>query len=230
MQQEKQLYVEFKYSFLSAACAHYELPYILDIDVDIIGNFMSDFQVTDSKLIGKHKLKMLLVKQAIDAGEDTLIAFDSDEYANRIAGYIIDSDFGGVKSEIFDQLGAFQDNSDVCILERLSILPEYRGLGIGKLALKDAVHNFSGACGLFVLQSFPLQLEFESIHESDFEKQMRYDLLEKDPKKANMSLKKYYKSCGFKSIKGYDDLLFLSPSKINKKMDKISLDKLINIP
>jgi hypothetical protein len=55
---------------------------------------------------------------------------------------------------------------------------------------------------------------------------MGYDEMEMDPDKAIRQLVKYYKSIGYFTIKGQEGLMFISPSMINKKLDKIDLNEL----
>lgn len=113
---------------------------------------------------------------------------------------------------------------NICIFSRLQILPKYRGRGLAKLVIKDNVNILGPACGLIVAQPYPLQFEYEGMHDTDFEKAMEYDKMEKDEAKANAQLRKYYKSIGYKESKICKDLMFIAPDMKNAAMDKIDLN------
>lgn len=222
------LCVSFEYSLSTGRLSNY----IQEINANIYADIFSDDMFCERKLIGKHSLKMILLDQALENGLDTLELFDSDSYVLRIGEMIFDFDFDCIKDDLANELTEYGfDNLNICIMERLNILPEYRGLGIGKLALKDAYHQFSRACGLFVMQPYPLQLELPRVHERDeFEMRMSYDQLDQDRHRAFKSLNKYYKSCGFITTKCCKDLMFLVPQNSNEKLDKIALKYFIDLP
>jgi hypothetical protein len=56
---------------------------------------------------------------------------------------------------------------------------------------------------------------------------MGYELMEKNVLKATKSLKDYYKSIGYISVRGYKDLMFLVPYKRNSRLDAINMDEMI---
>ena len=148
----------------------------------------------------------------------------------RIGEEIYDFENENIKEDLQQALfrGDLMANPNICIFERLIILPEYRGLGIAAKFIKDNFFFFSTTCGLIVMQPFPLQFEAECVHE-DFERQMEYGQMEKDENKAKKSLMNFYKKVGFLSVKGYDDLMFLLPGFKNKKLDAIDLNESIAI-
>ena len=173
----------------------------------------------------------MLLSQALDDNFDIFQIFDSDSYTMRIGEEIYDFDNGDIKEDLQRKLFGddFMCNPNICIFERLTILPEYRGLGIAAKFIKDNFFFFNTAWGLIVMQPFPLQFEAEGTLAkcSDFERWMGYDQMEKDENKARKSLINFYKKVGFISVKGYDELLFLLPGFKNKKLDTIDLNESI---
>ena len=228
---DKNLDIIFRYQFCSFLGPMEEERYVQKIFVDIV---KTDDSGNDVQIIGKASIKIILVAQALDDGYDIYDVFDTDSYTMRIGDEIYDFENDDIKEDLGRQLFGddYMANPNICIFERLTILPEYRGLGIAAKFIKDNFFFFNTACGLIVMQPFPLQFEAEGTHAkcSDFERQMEYDQMEKDENKARKSLINFYKKVGFLSVKGYDDLMFLLPEFKNKKLDAIDLNESICLP
>ena len=225
---DQDLDIIFRYQFCSFLGPMEEERYVQKIFVDIV---KTDDSGKDVQIIGKASIRIMLLSQALDDNFDIFQIFDSDSYTMHIGSTIYDFDNDDINEDLRRQL--FGDdimiNPNICIFERLTILPEYRGLGIAAKFIKDNFFFFSTTCGLIVMQPFPLQFEAECTHTkcSDFERQMEYDQMEKDENKARKSLINFYKKVGFLSVKGYDDLMFLLPGFKNKKLDAIDLNESI---
>lgn len=225
---DQYLDIEFRYQFCSFLGPMEGERYIQEIFVDII---KKDDKGKDVQIIGKASVKIILLSQALDDNFDIFQIFDSDSYTMHIGSTIYDFDNEDIKEDLRRKLFGddFMINSNICIFERLTILPEYRGLGIAAKFIKDNFFFFNTTCGLIVMQPFPLQFEAESTLAkcSDFERQMKYDQMEKDENKARKSLMNFYKKVGFVSVKGYDELMFLLPGFKNIKLDAIDLNESI---
>lgn len=115
-------------------------------------------------------------------------------------------------------------NQNICIFNRLEILPKYRGLGLGKRIIKENIEHIAYACGLIVIKPFPLQLENEHLHSTDFEKSMGFELMEKDEHKAFTSLRSYYESIGYQSVKSCPNFMFMVPSRARTFLKDIDLE------
>lgn len=228
---DQDLDIIFRYQFCSFLGPMEEERYVQKIFVDIV---KTDDSGKDVQIIGKASIKIMLLSQALDDNFDIFQIFDSDSYTMRVGEEIYDFRYGDIKEDLRRKLFGddYMTNPNICIFERLTILPEYRGLGIAAKFIKDNFFFFSTTCGLIVMQPFPLQFEAESTLAkcSDFERQMEYDQMEKDENKARKSLINFYKKVGFISVKGYDDLMFLLPGFKNKKLDAIDLNESIYLP
>lgn len=225
---DQDLDIKFKYQFCSFLAPLEEERYIQKIIVDII---KTDDRGNDVQIIGKASIKIILIAQAVNDGYDIYDVFDADSYTMRIGNMIYDFDNYEIKEDLQRKL--FGDdmmiNPNICIFERMMILPEYRGLGIGAKFVKDRFHFFSSTCGLIVMQPYPLQLEAVEPNgrTDEFEKRMGYETMEKNVQKATKSLKDYYKSIGYISVRGYKDLMFLVPCKRNTSLDAINMNEMI---
>lgn len=223
--------IEFRYTFRSPIGPIEGERYIQDIAVEII---KTDEYGNNPVIIGKGNVKILLLSQAINDHYDIFEIFDTESYTMRIGEMIYDFDNYDIKEDLQRKLFGYEgmDNPNICIFERMMILPEYRGLGIGAKFVKDRFHYFSSACGLIVMQPFPLQLESSRAlgRDNEFESKMGYDEMEHDSRKAMKSLKDYYKRIGYITVRGYKDLMFLVPDFKNDKLDAIDLEEALIDP
>lgn len=84
------------------------------------------------------------------------------------------------------------------ILDRVEILPKYRGGGIGLLVLTSLIERFGAGAGVVGMKPFPLQLEPKQSRDSSaWVKRLRLGDLPRDAKVATEKLKRYYEKLGF---------------------------------
>lgn len=215
-------YYRIDYKFTSPLGYLEGSRYVTTISGDIIQEDENDEEIAT---VGRTTLKLVLVSLAINNNYDLYEIFDEDAPLFEIGQAIFDFEYGEIKEKIQDYYNGEIVNSDICVIERIEILPPYRENNLGKKILKDIYNRFGSTCGLFVLKSFPLQFETEGAEASDWNKQMQLDAFEKNEKKAIQNLKRFYKLCGFKTIPGISkSLMFINPLMRNSKMDKIELE------
>ncbi len=214
--------VTFKYQFESGTGPWGEDRYICDIKMEI---YSHDENGNPQKLIGKVEFKIIYIEQAINTGYNLYEIFDSYEYTFRHAQDFFDFEKEKINEAIqkFYNYGLYQPN--ICLLERIEILPEHRGYKIGAKATKDIIFHFGSGCGLFVIQAYPLQFESKNEEQDDWQKQLELDKFSTQEKTAFNQLKNYYKSFGFDEIPGYKNLLFYNPLFKNERLDVIDLEE-----
>lgn len=219
--------IKFKYEFESCVGEIEGDRYIQKVKATIVKTDDNG----NEQIIGKGDIKILLLEQAMNDNYSIYDVFDTYEYTMRIGSMIYDFENFELKEDLQNELFGFEmmSNSNICIFERMVILPEYRGLGIGAKFVKDKYKFFSSACGLIVIQPFPLQLESigPSGRTDAFESKMEYESMEQNAEKAAKSLKKYYKRLGYLSARGYKELMFLVPGMKNEKLEAINMDDMI---
>jgi len=171
--------------------------------------------------IGKVCLKILLIGEALNNKVNVYDIFDTEEYTYRIGSRIYDFDKQDYKTNIQEFYNQEIFPLDLCIIQRLEIIEQHRGKGIGKIVLENIKKRFASCCGLFVAQTYPIQFELSN---PDFlsnkENKMKLDSLDKDYEKSFYKLKAFYKDSGFHHIEGFDDLMFSNPSIANPDMVK----------
>lgn len=187
------------------------------IETDHYGKKLND--------IGQIKANKLLLSQAFNDGWGILDVCDMDRETLEMGEVLFDFEQNAFVTPIDKYYNDLWD-TNVLILSRVEIYPEYRGMGIGKHLIKDLYNNFIQGCGLFVLKCFPLQAE-AGLYDRHKEQaiKMKYDNFEKDQKKAFKKLQSYYKSLGFVNIPSISqEYMFMNPLLKNKKFDSIKLE------
>lgn len=218
----EEFYYRIDYKFTSPLGYLEGSRYVTTISGDII---QEDANGENIAIAGRITLQMVLVSLALDNNYDLYEIFDEDAPLFEMGQAIFDFEYGEIQEKIREYYNGKIVNSDIYVIERIEILPPYRGNNLGKKLLKDIYNRFRGACGLFVLKSFPLQFEMEGTENSEWNKQMKLGAFEKNEKMAVQKLKRFYKSCGFETIPGISsNFMFVNPLKRNSKMDKIELE------
>lgn len=178
------------------------------------------------EVVGKLEAYKILVGLAINNKISLSDVFDSYQVTMDIGSEILDFEQADFNKAINEKYNYDSLGSDVLILSRIEILPEYRGRYIGKRAIKDLCNNFISGCGLFALKCSPIQHEFNiGANDDPFTKSMHYEELEKNERKAYKKLSEYYSSMGLEFVSGIDPRVRVyNPANINEELDGIILD------
>jgi len=214
------LNITLNYSFRSGFGSMETYRYVREIIVDIINTDDSN----NALKVGFAKFKMLYLDEAESDGYNLMEVLDTYEYTFRHAEDFFDFDLMDFKHSIYNHYNNEILSKNICMLERLEILPKYRGCHLGAKLIKDAIFHFGAGKVLFIVQAYPLQFEAKDDHPDNWTELMEIQRLEKNKKKAFKDLSDYYQSCGFEKIKGIKDLLFYNPIFTNKYFDAINLD------
>jgi len=211
--------VTFDYAFSSGLGCYEHSRYVKEVVMGIMLTHYDDDKKTEQ--IGQINFLIIYFDQAV-ASEYSLydILDGHSEYLARFIFDIVDFRRGDYSNKVRNH---FEDlmGGNICLIEKVTVNPKYRGYMIGAKAIKDLVFNYSAGCALFVLQPYPLQFEFEPERYTDLE----LDKFEVIKSKAFNRLSNYYKKIGFEKIKGIKELLFYNPALTNKKFDAIDLEE-----
>lgn len=151
--------------------------------------------------VGNFTVIYVDVFQAMNSDFDLGIIMDRsqrtwDYYESLFDGY----DLNETIVNMFDE-PIFKEN--LLILDRLEILPEYRGKKLGLKAMNLLIRRFSQGASIVALKAFPLQFESgvkENLH-ADWNLRMGYGNMQKNEKMATSNLYKYYGKLGFQRVK-----------------------------
>ena len=179
--------------------------------------FAVDTKTYQEEKIGFLEIRLMLFGSAMNNGFGMESVFETEEYTLRIGEQIANFDKNKVNEDVLKFYNNDITKKDICIIQRFEIIEEYQEKRLGEKIIKDIYIKFASSCSLFVVQTFPIQFEFDDDEKtSECEEEMNLRKLDKDFEKSFYKLKAFYKKIGFDHIEGYDDLMFLKPATVNK--------------
>jgi hypothetical protein len=98
-------------------------------------------------------------------------------------------------------------SQNMLILDRLEILPEFRGQRLGLRYMRTVIRRFGLGCRIAAIKPFPLQFEPQPTRgNSDLQWHARMNTksLTRGKRAATIKLKEYYSREGFKPVRGTD--------------------------
>ena len=187
--------------------------YIIEINAEYKVFEEDEETQEDEKIIAKSKFKYIDVDFALKEEYNCFDLFDSysttlEHYYALYDGKNLDKlKFSCKVMELFKSKTISSLN--ILIVERLEILPEYRGKNISNKII-DEISRLFGKSSFIALKSYPLQMECkrEDDKVNSWEKDMQLDRCEQDEKKARKKLQDYYVKLGFKYVN--DDIMLKS--------------------
>ena len=130
--------------------------------------------------------------------------FDASDSTLRIYESLFDAS-GDLKESVVQRIGEDADLTRFMILDRIEILPDYRGRALGAKVVLHLMERFAGDRGVVVVEPFPIQAESApeaAPFGSAWREMMGLDSLQPDEKKASASLRKFYSKVGFVPLPG----------------------------
>lgn len=108
--------------------------------------------------------------------------------------------------------------TNLLILDRLEIYPNYRGRNFGNIYLLALIQNFGVGINMVALSAYPLQFESPSCTDVEFmhdfeiarerEKlRLRLDKFKGSRRASFQKLEKHYEKIGFQRVKGTDYMI-----------------------
>lgn len=176
-----------------------------DYCVNTIKGHIYDYDDNDKEVtVGYLKLYYCDLERAFNndiSFYDVLDAHSSS--TERYYSTLFDIETEEVNPIIFNLLGYETSEMNFLIIDRIEILPEFRGKGLSKYVLEEAVKMFSNKTFAVVLEPFPLQDEPEdakSEETKEWDKMMDYKTFKDDKTEAKEALVNHYKNLGFIEI------------------------------
>jgi hypothetical protein len=171
-----------------------------EIELRLIDEYGEEFE--GDPVIGKAHVAVLNLEGADKAGVARFDVLDTEAW---LAHYMaLFSDYAGEFSKpVMKLLGedvVFSNN--ILILDRLEILPDYRGEELGLRFIKAAVRRYGIGCRLVAIKPYPLQHESTDRERDEWREQMALNALSKDQHASTAKLKRYYERAKFKAVRG----------------------------
>ena len=108
---------------------------------------------------------------------------------------------GEMRKKLVDLIGNEPFHANVLILERLEILPKFRGRRFGLAILKTMIERFGAGAGIAALKPYPLQFEMDlGPKDVAWKKELDLATFPKNQLRSTKALSKYYGRIGFKQL------------------------------
>ena len=112
------------------------------------------------EFIGKFRVYYVDVERAMNEKEP--IYYVLDDHSAEVAEYyepIFESEGYDFNENLLETVGYEVTGYNILILDRLEILPQYRGKKLGLTILHHMITRFSAGASIVAMKPFPLQLE-----------------------------------------------------------------------
>lgn len=152
---------------------------------------------SDEHQVGSFKALILDVASAWNDEMDLFDFFDLTQAGNDIYAALVDHESGWYWDDLEEQYG-FDEFSSLFVLDRLEIKPEFRGKGLGLIAINLLIERLGVCCRLAALKAYPLQFEARRPSDTDSSDYAEFSM---DKDEALASLKAYYSRAGFESYR-----------------------------
>lgn len=150
--------------------------------------------------IGRYRAFYIDAEGALNAGVPLHDVLDTmQETYDYLGLYDLDTgSFSEAAKKAGDADWLYEPN--LLILDRLEILPRYRGRRYGLLALVGLMHWFQPGAGLVAMKPFPLQSEASDRRPGDPPDPLELDKFPSHYIAARTKLRRYYGQLGFKLV------------------------------
>ncbi len=164
--------------------------------------FCGTIEDEKDRIAGRFRVYYADFESGENHGVSAFEVLDTHQHTCEYAEAILGSNQTPFSARLQKLLGDEIWNFNLLILDRIEILPKYRGGGIGLLVLISLIERFGAGAGVVGMKPFPLQFEPEQSRDSSaWVKRLRLGDLPSDPKMAKNKLKQYYRKLGFVEMK-----------------------------
>ena len=175
-------------------------------------------------LVGKFRQYYVDIASAINAGyTDVFDIFDA--HSESTADYydtLFDPDTVGFSENLRKLLEDEIFEPNLLIIDRLELLPKYRGQNLGIIIMRRLIQRFSAGVGVVAIKPFPLQFEHSipAEDESGWHKEMHLSSFRETERDSIRKLQHHYSKLGFVEMKGTPHM-FLSTTRRLPRIERL---------
>ena len=178
----------------------------------------------DNIMVGKFRLYYVDIDSAIDTGYiDVFDIFDA--HSDSTVDYydsLFDPDTIGFRENLQQLSNHEIFKQSVLIIDRLELLPGYRGKNLGLIIMRRLIQRFSAGAGVVAIKPFPLQFEQSTPDEnkSSWHVKMQLSSFRETKRDSIRKLRSHYGKLGFVEMKGTPHM-FLSTTRRLPPIEKL---------
>lgn len=171
-----------------------------------------DLNIEQECEVGKIEAFYLDLVGAWSDGYPTEAVFDLDQETYDHFSRLFDPVTEEVQKDVLDSFGPDILGDNWLVLNRLEILPRFRGKKLGLAAMHRTIQQYAKNCAFVALEVAPLQLgERTTNSEKQRAAEMQFHLFTQDKAIAAQRLKDHYSIVGFKEVPN-SNIMLLNPT------------------
>lgn len=166
-----------------------------------LGRYEGDLVEVDTRAIaGKVRLFVVDLEGADKNGFDAPWTLDLDGGTEPYTA-LLSQEAGNFSPAVLKILGEeFVMNSNMLIIDRLELLPAYRGRGLGLKCMDACIRHLSAGCRIAAIKPFPLQFEPANRTADEWKDALAFKSLSRDKRASTKRLKQHYGQLGFAHV------------------------------
>ena len=155
----------------------------------------------DDPVAGWFALTYVDIDGAVDAGAPLFLLMDAKSQSlHEYSIALLDPYTYYFNRRVQKAVGSSVEfGGNLLILDRLELLPRYRGKGKSLTLIREMIRRFHHGAEVVAIKPFPLQLEVGSNDEVRW-RALELDAMSKDESAATRKLVQHYSKCGFRKV------------------------------
>jgi GNAT superfamily N-acetyltransferase len=190
----------------------------------ITGDVVAHHEGAPSQIAGRFNIYYVDCDGALNAGVSLFDVMDHDQEIHNYYAALIDMDKGEFREEVVRATGSDFLVGNILVLDRLELLPPYRGSGQGLALLRAMIRSFGRGAGLVAMLPFPSQFGTlgEDASDPEWRDKMQLTVMKRKKSAAIKRLHTYYAALGFRDIPGTEYMVCATDSVIWRDSHVIS--------
>jgi len=163
-----------------------------------------DHPLAEGTEAGRFRISIADFERAMEAGHAPVDVLDRNADSRAFASIVLDRHGRPYSERLEPVLRYFTNGSNLLMLDRLEVLPNYRGGGLGLLVMRALIQRYALNVAVVGLQVIPLQFcpRPDAGDELGWWTRMGLDAAPRDQQAAVRKLKRYDSRLGFRAIRG----------------------------
>lgn len=183
---------------------------------EIAGDVVAHNEERSPCVAGRFSVYYVDCDGALNAGVSLFEVMDQNQEIHNYYAALIDFETGDFRAEVVQATGADYLVGNILVLDRLELLPAYRGSGHGLALLRAMIRSFGRGAGVVAMLPFPSQFGTLGADASnpEWRDKMEVGRMKRSKKAAIKRLHTYYATLGFRDIPGTEYMVCAADSVI----------------